>query len=69
VTRVSSAPNENGYHWAGGVAQMIERLPTKYEALSSNPVTIKNKKRKILLSLFLRRANEGLQDVCIFSVS
>jgi hypothetical protein len=30
-------------HWAGGVAQVVEHLPSKCEALSSNP-SIKNSK-------------------------
>jgi hypothetical protein len=31
---------------AGGVAQVIESLPSKCEALSSNPITSKKKKRE-----------------------
>jgi hypothetical protein len=30
--------------WAGGVAQVIEHLSSKHEALSSNPSTEKRKK-------------------------
>jgi hypothetical protein len=29
--------------WAGGVTQVVERLPSKCEALSSNPNTVKKK--------------------------
>jgi hypothetical protein len=32
--------------WAGGVAQVIEHLPGKHEALSSNPSTTKKTKIK-----------------------
>jgi hypothetical protein len=32
--------------WAGGVAQVIERLRSKCEAPSSNPSTAKNRKEK-----------------------
>jgi hypothetical protein len=31
---------------AGGMAQVIEHLPSKCEDLNSNPSTAKNKKRK-----------------------
>jgi hypothetical protein len=31
---------------AGGVAQVVERLPSKHKALSSNPSTAKKKKKK-----------------------
>jgi hypothetical protein len=30
--------------WAGGMSQVVEHLPTKCEALSSNPNTTKKKK-------------------------
>jgi hypothetical protein len=34
--------------WAGGGAQVLELLPSKYEAMSSNPSTAKiNKLKKI----------------------
>jgi hypothetical protein len=35
---------------AGGVAQVVECLPNKHEALSSNPST--EKKKKVFSSLF-----------------
>jgi hypothetical protein len=31
--------------WAGGVAQVVESLASKYEALSSNPSTAKNQNK------------------------
>jgi hypothetical protein len=38
--------------WAGGLAQVVQRLPNKREALSSNPSTyekiLKGKERKTL---------------------
>jgi hypothetical protein len=34
--------------WAGGVAQVIECLPSKSESLSSNPRATKKKKNKHL---------------------
>jgi hypothetical protein len=34
----------NKYWWAGGVAQVVEGLPTKHEVLSSNPNTDWQKK-------------------------
>jgi hypothetical protein len=34
---------------AGGVAQAVKHLPTKHEALSSNPTTAKNLKKLYLL--------------------
>jgi hypothetical protein len=38
----------------GGVAQVVKRLPSKYEALSSNPSTGKKKKKYlVLMSLYL----------------
>jgi hypothetical protein len=33
-------------NWAGGVAQVIQHLPSKCEALSTNPSTTKKKKRE-----------------------
>jgi hypothetical protein len=35
----------NSYVWAGGVAQVVEHLPRKTEALSSNPSMFKNNKK------------------------
>jgi hypothetical protein len=35
-----------GKIWAGGVAQVEEHLPSKCEALSSNPNTAKGKKKR-----------------------
>jgi hypothetical protein len=39
---------ENTHHKkrAGGVAQVIQHLPSKYEALNSNPSTMKKKKKR-----------------------
>jgi hypothetical protein len=38
--------NNNQQKMAGRVAQVGEHLPSKYEALSSNPSTKKKKKKK-----------------------
>jgi hypothetical protein len=32
--------------WTGGVAQVVEHLPSKHEVLSSNPSTAKKKKKE-----------------------
>jgi hypothetical protein len=32
--------------WTGGVAQVVEHLPSKHEVLSSNPSTAKKKKKR-----------------------
>jgi hypothetical protein len=32
---------------AGGVAQVVQHLPSKYEALNLNPSTAKKKKKKL----------------------
>jgi hypothetical protein len=37
---------------AGGVAQVVEHLPSKNEALNSNPSTVKKKKHKMGIILF-----------------
>jgi hypothetical protein len=34
--------------WAGGMTQAVEGLPCKHEALTSNPSTVKKKKKKKL---------------------
>jgi hypothetical protein len=39
---ISKKPNTG----ASGVAQVVERLPNKYKAMSLNPSTAKKKKRK-----------------------
>jgi hypothetical protein len=36
---------------AGTVAQVVEQLPSKHEALNSNPSTTKKKRRKALSSI------------------
>jgi hypothetical protein len=37
--------NNSGFGGAGDVAQVVEHLPSKYEAQSSNPVPKKEKKK------------------------
>jgi hypothetical protein len=39
--------------WPGSVAQAVECLLCKYEALSSNPCPIKKKKKSMLISFHL----------------
>jgi hypothetical protein len=36
-------PHQNSNVDAGGMAQVVEHLPIKYETLSSNPSTVKKK--------------------------
>jgi hypothetical protein len=38
------------FYGAGGMAQVVEHLPSKYEALSSNPNTKKKKKKFLFMT-------------------
>jgi hypothetical protein len=45
-TLVSLVPMVPSY-WTGGVAQVVKHLSSKCKALSSNPSTVKKKKKKV----------------------
>jgi hypothetical protein len=38
---------------ARGMDQVVEHLPSKHEALSSNPSTIKNKKKMVVVIIII----------------
>jgi hypothetical protein len=46
--------------WVGGVAQPIEGLPTKREALSSNPSPTENKNKKTQKQNSIRHVDQSL---------
>jgi hypothetical protein len=50
--------------WAGGMAQVVERLPSQHEALSSNPVLPKRKtiKNNVLLYCLSMKRLINLND-------
>jgi hypothetical protein len=45
--------NQNAGAWAGGMAEIVERLLSKCKALSSNPSPAKKKKKKIYIYIYI----------------